>query len=123
MSGVVVNDNLVLVDRINRSLASGTKILEAIRTAGVVRFRPIVLTSLTTFLGLVPLMLESSIQAQFLIPMAVSLGYGVLFATVISLILVPCLYAILFDVTEFVESKRIFERLETSLRDVFKSDG
>jgi multidrug efflux pump subunit AcrB len=94
VSGVVVNDNLVLVDRINRKRAEGMPLVEAIRDAGVARFRPIVLTSLTTFLGLAPLMLEDSVQAQFLIPMAVSLAYGVLFATVISLILVPVFYAI-----------------------------
>jgi len=97
VSGVVVNDNLVLVNYINRKRRQGTPILEAIREAGAARFRPIILTSLTTFAGLVPLMLGESLQAQFLIPMAVSLAFGVLFATTVSLILVPALYFVLSD--------------------------
>jgi len=97
VSGVVVNDNLVLVDRINQSRKQGVSLLTAIREAGAARFRPIILTSLTTFLGLTPLMLESSVQAQFLIPMAASLAFGVVFATTISLILVPVFYAIFHD--------------------------
>ena len=73
------------------------RVQEAIRDAGAARFRPIVLTSLTTFVGLLPLLLERSFQAQFLVPMAVSLAFGVLFATAITLLLVPSLYAILND--------------------------
>ncbi|MCP5415895.1 MAG: efflux RND transporter permease subunit [Chromatiaceae bacterium] len=89
--GVVVNDSLVLVDFINKYQASmGLK--EAILHAGVVRFRPVMLTSLTTFIGIMPLLFEQSTQAQFLIPMAVSLGFGVLFATFITLLLVPVNY-------------------------------
>ena len=97
LTGVVVNDSLVMVDFINRRVAAGMKVHEAIRDAGAARFRPIVLTSLTTFVGLLPLLLERSFQAQFLVPMAVSLAFGVLFATAITLILVPSLYAILND--------------------------
>ena len=97
LTGVVVNDSLVMVDFINRRLASGMRVYEAIRDAGAARFRPIVLTSLTTFVGLLPLLLERSFQAQFLVPMAVSLAFGVLFATAITLVLVPSLYAILND--------------------------
>ncbi len=97
LTGVVVNDSLVMVDFINRRLAAGMRVHEAIRDAGAARFRPIVLTSLTTFVGLLPLLLERSFQAQFLIPMAVSLAFGVLFATAITLVLVPSLYAILND--------------------------
>ena len=97
LTGVVVNDSLVMVDFINRRLASGMKVHDAIRDAGAARFRPIVLTSLTTFVGLLPLLLERSFQAQFLVPMAVSLAFGVLFATAITLLLVPSLYAILND--------------------------
>ena len=97
LTGVVVNDSLVMVDFINRRIRSGMGVHEAIRDAGAARFRPIVLTSLTTFVGLLPLLLERSFQAQFLIPMAVSLAFGVLFATAITLLLVPSLYAILND--------------------------
>ncbi len=95
--GVVVNDSLVLVDYINRHRDAGEDLLEVVNQVGKVRFRPILLTSLTTFAGLTPLLLERSLQAQFLVPMAVSLGFGVIFATGVSLILVPCLYLILED--------------------------
>ncbi|MGB5817581.1 MAG: efflux RND transporter permease subunit [Thermoanaerobaculia bacterium] len=98
LTGVVVNDSLVMVDFINRSFRKGIPLAEAIRTAGTSRFRPILLTSLTTFAGLTPLLLERSMQARFLIPMAISLAFGVLFATFITLILVPSLYAILEDI-------------------------
>ncbi len=99
LSGVVVNDSLVLVDWINRRRADGMSLWEAVRTGGAARFRPIILTSLTTFGGLVPLIFfERSTQAQFLIPMAISLGFGILFATAITLILVPVSYLILEDV-------------------------
>ncbi len=97
LTGVVVNDSLVLVDFINRAYRSGTPLFEAIRQAGETRFRPIVLTSLTTFAGLTPLLLEKSLQAQFLIPMAISLAFGVLFATGVILIFVPVGYLILED--------------------------
>ncbi len=99
LTGVVVNDSLVLVDYINRQRAQGTSTADAVRIAGVARFRAVVLTSLTTFAGLTPLIFEKSTQAQFLIPMAVSLGFGVLFATFITLLLVPINYLILEDLT------------------------
>ncbi|MBF0621141.1 MAG: efflux RND transporter permease subunit [Magnetococcales bacterium] len=95
LSGVVVNDSLVLIHATNQARHSGKGALEAIIFGGVRRFRPILLTSLTTFFGLVPMILETSIQARFLIPMALSLGFGVLFATFIVLIVVPALYLIL----------------------------
>jgi len=98
LSGVVVNDSLVLVDYVNRRRREGIGTREAAQNAGVARFRAILLTSLTTFAGLTPLLLERSLQAQFLIPMAVSLGFGVIFATGITLLLVPCVYLILEDV-------------------------
>ena len=91
-AGVVVNDNLVLIDRINQLRASGHAIMEALLQAGEDRFRPIILTSITTFIGLLPIMSETSFQAQFLIPMVISLAFGVLFATGVTLVLVPCLY-------------------------------
>ncbi|MAE94574.1 MAG: cobalt-zinc-cadmium resistance protein [Deltaproteobacteria bacterium] len=97
LSGVVVNGSLVLVHYVNRARAGGLSILEAVSEAGVVRFRPIVLTSATTFLGLVPLMFEANIQARPMIPMAISLAYGVLFAAFVTLLLVPSLYLVLED--------------------------
>jgi multidrug efflux pump subunit AcrB len=98
LAGIVVNDNLVLIEYINQRRAIDGSVLQAVYSAGAERFRPILLTSLTTFAGLTPLMLETSVQAQFLIPMAVALAFGVLFATTVSLVLVPSLYLILEDV-------------------------
>ncbi|NQY02195.1 MAG: efflux RND transporter permease subunit [Halieaceae bacterium] len=91
-AGVVVNDNLVLIDRINQLRAAGHSLVDALLQGGQDRFRPIILTSLTTFIGLLPIMAETSLQAQFLIPMVISLAFGVLFATGVTLLLVPCLY-------------------------------
>lgn len=98
LSGVVVNDSLVMVDYINRKVKEGMTLGEAVRIAGVKRFRPILLTSLTTFAGLLPLMFESSVQALFLIPMAISLGWGILFATFITLLLIPTVTLIFDDI-------------------------
>ncbi|HJL34273.1 MAG TPA: efflux RND transporter permease subunit, partial [Polyangiaceae bacterium LLY-WYZ-15_(1-7)] len=98
LSGVVVNDSLILVDAINRYREEGMGAEEAVRAAGERRFRPILLTSLTTFFGLAPMILEPSVQARFLIPMAISLGFGVLFATAILLMLVPSAYLIVEDI-------------------------
>jgi multidrug efflux pump subunit AcrB len=97
LSGVVVNDSLIMVDFINSAIARGESLLDAVVDSGCLRFRAILLTSLTTFFGLLPMLLESSLQAQFVIPMAVSLGFGIIFATVITLILIPCLYIVLED--------------------------
>jgi multidrug efflux pump subunit AcrB len=102
LSGVVVNSSLVLVHSVNRRRKEGSSMEQAVCEAGASRFRPIVLTSLTTFAGLGPLLTEKSMGAQFVIPMGVSLAFGVLFATVISLFLVPCGYLILEDI------KRLF---------------
>ena len=106
LSGVVVNDSLVLIDAANRLREQGLNVQESVIRAGGLRFRAIILTSLTTFAGLTPMLLEKSIQAQFLIPMAVSLGFGVLFATGITLLLVPCGYAILDDFHNILGVKR-----------------
>lgn len=106
LSGVVVNDSLVLVDYVNRWRKKGGKIIDAAIEAGTRRFRPILLTSLTTFAGLSPMLLETDMQAQFLIPMAISLGFGILFATLITLILVPCIYVLLEDVRRFFSKKK-----------------
>lgn len=97
LSGVVVNDNLVMVVYINRFRDQGGRLIDAVREAGAARFRPILLTSATTFVGLVPLLMEKSVQAKFLIPMATSLAFGVVFATTISLLLVPAAYLVLED--------------------------
>jgi multidrug efflux pump subunit AcrB len=97
LSGVVVNASLVLVDFINRRRREGMDLEEAVLAAGVVRFRPILLTSITTFVGLIPLMANPSPATMFFIPMAISLAFGVLFATAITLIIVPSLYRIAED--------------------------
>jgi multidrug efflux pump subunit AcrB len=101
LSGVVVNDSLVLVDFINKKRAEGVVLFDAVYAAGGRRFRPVILTSLTTFVGLMPLLFEKSTQAQFLIPMAVSLGFGILFATIITLFLVPINYLIMEDIKRY----------------------
>ena len=98
LSGVVVNDSLILIDLINRERRSGIELWQVIRDCVTRRFRPIMLTTLTTFFGLVPMLLERSLQARFLIPMAISLAFGVVFATFITLLLVPSLYMILEDI-------------------------
>ena len=97
LSGVVVNASLVLVHKINNLQEEGLSMKEAIQQGAVIRFRPIVLTSITTFIGLVPLMFEPAISAKPLVPMAISLAYGVLCASVVTLFLVPCGYLILED--------------------------
>jgi multidrug efflux pump subunit AcrB len=97
LTGVVVNDSLVMVDFINRKREGGVPLEHAVQEAGVARFRAIVLTSLTTFLGLTPMLLERSMQARFLIPMATSLAFGVLFATFVTMLMVPISYLILHD--------------------------
>ena len=99
LSGVVVNDSLIMVDFINRKREVHADMNVALREAGSNRFRPILLTSLTTFFGLAPLMLEKSFDAAFMVPMAVSLAFGVIFATVITLVLVPTAYLILDDIS------------------------
>ena len=98
LSGVVVNDSLVLVDAVNRFRNEGMTMHDAVLAGGQRRFRPILLTSLTTFFGLMPMILETSMQARFLIPMAISLGFGVLFSTFVTLLFVPCSYLVLEDV-------------------------
>ena len=106
LAGVVVNDSLILVHFVNRRVAEGASHMQAAVESGAVRFRPILLTSLTTFFGLVPIVLERSMQAQIVIPMAVSLAFGIVFATAITLILIPCLYAIQANIHEFFMGTR-----------------
>jgi len=112
LAGVVVNDSLVLVYTANRMRDQGKTARDAVTEAGSLRFRPILLTSLTTFAGLSPMLLERSVQAQFLIPMAISLGFGVLFGTFVTLLLIPCGYLILDDI----------KRVMTGMRTRFASD-
>ena len=99
LCGVVVNDSLILIDYANRQLRKGVSPFNAIHQAGGRRFRPILMTTLTTFGGLSPMIFETSRQARFMIPMAISLGFGILFATSIALIIVPCLYLMADDVS------------------------
>lgn len=106
LSGVVVNDSLVLIDFANRKRRAGMAPMEAIHASGLHRFRPIILTTLTTFGGLAPMIFETSRQARFLIPMALSLGFGVVFATLITLILVPSFYMAIEDIKGLLRTKQ-----------------
>jgi multidrug efflux pump subunit AcrB len=110
LSGVVVNDSLIFIDFANRKRRAGASMHDAIYEAGIQRFRPIVLTTLTTFFGLMPMIFETSLQARFLIPMAISLGFGILFATGITLLLIPSLTLILEDFGNL--RKRLMGRLD-----------
>ena len=105
LSGVVVNDSLIMVDFVNRARKEGLSLMDAAISAGTQRFRAIILTSLTTFMGLMPIVFERSLQAQLVIPMAISLAFGILFATVITLLLVPALYLILNDIKTVFTNK------------------
>ncbi|GGI91998.1 efflux RND transporter permease subunit [Shewanella gelidii] len=107
LAGVVVNDSLILVDFVNRARAKGLPIKQAAIDSGCFRFRAIILTSLTTFFGLVPIIMEKSLQAKIVIPMATSLAFGILFSTLVTLILVPLLYIVLDDI------KRMLRRILT----------
>jgi Cu/Ag efflux pump CusA len=102
LAGVVVNDSLILVEFANRGKAEGLTPEQAIIKAGSKRFRAILLTTLTTFVGLLPLLFETSVQAQFVIPMALSLSFGILFASTITLLLIPCLYLVVERNQRFV---------------------
>jgi multidrug efflux pump subunit AcrB len=97
LTGIVVNDSLILVDYVNTRRNDGTPAFQAAVEGGIRRFRPILLTSLTTFFGLLPMIFEQSLQARFIVPMAIGLAFGVLFATFIILVLIPVLYLILED--------------------------
>ena len=116
LSGVVVNDSLIMVDFVNRARQEGHRLFDAAISAGTQRFRAIILTSLTTFMGLMPIVFERSLQAQIVIPMAISLAFGILFATVITLLLVPALYIILDDIKNLFRRKK--PQVTTLERDV-----
>ncbi len=112
LAGVVVNDSLVLIDAANQFHKEGKEPFEAISSAGQRRFRPILLTSLTTFFGLMPMIFETSVQARFLVPMAISLGYGILFATIITLLLVPSFYLVIEDLRAILTTIGILDEEE-----------
>ena len=112
LSGVVVNDSLIMIDFANKRRLAGDSIYESIHEAGLRRFRPIILTTMTTFGGLAPIILETSSQAFYLIPMAISLGFGIVFATAIILVIVPCLYLILEDLKLLREKGSTVKRVD-----------
>ncbi|MDX1547990.1 MAG: efflux RND transporter permease subunit, partial [Rhodothermales bacterium] len=120
LSGVVVNDSLVMIDFINEERLSGKPMQDAIVAGAKARFRPILLTSLTTFLGVAPITFETSLQAQFLIPMAASLGFGIVFATGILMLLVPALAMIQYQ-AEFQFKKRVLGQKEDEIHVVHHS--
>ncbi len=105
LSGIVINDALVLITTINKHADSGMSIFEACLKGSGRRLRPILLTTVTTSCGLLPMMLETSVQAKFLIPMAISIGFGIIFATLVTLVLVPCNYLIIEDIKRFFTRK------------------
>ena len=108
LAGVVINDNILLIDTANEYRRQGMDALTAAIEAPTRRFRPVLLTSMTTFLGLAPMIFETSIQARFMIPMAISLGFGILFATLITLVLVPAFYMILEDLSDLLGLEKRF---------------
>jgi multidrug efflux pump subunit AcrB len=105
-AGVVINDNLVLIDGINRVRENQPDVAKAVIEAAVSRFRPILLTSCTTFVGLLPIMFERSSQSEYLKPMTLSLGFGVFFASFVTLIMVPCLYVVVEDARAWIHRRR-----------------
>jgi len=113
-AGVVVNDSLVMVDYVNNARKRGERLKDAVMHAGTKRFRAILLTSITTFIGLVPIIFfEVSAQAKIVIPMAVSLSFGVLFATIVTLVLIPCLYLVIEDIRALFTRKKKVSAAET----------
>ncbi|WP_149304084.1 efflux RND transporter permease subunit [Pareuzebyella sediminis] len=114
LSGVVVNDSLIMIDYANKRRQKGEAIYASIHEAGLRRFRPIILTTMTTFGGLAPIILETSSQAFYLIPMAISLGFGIVFATTIILVIVPCLYLILEDIRLYFLKGRTVREVDVS---------
>lgn len=106
LAGVIVNDSLIMVDFVNRGRAEGKTMEAAVLEAGVSRFRAILLTTLTTFFGLLPIMFETSLQAQMVIPMTLSLGFGIVFGTALTLFLIPCFYLILEDMLSVWKGRR-----------------
>ena len=106
LSGVIINDGLILVDFVNNARKEGLSLSDSVLQGCRQRFRAILLTTLTTFFGIMPIMFETSLQARFVIPMAVSLAFGILFGTVITLLMLPSLYVILEDLLSILPLKR-----------------
>jgi multidrug efflux pump subunit AcrB len=123
LSGIIINDSIVLLDQVNRNLRGGQKVHDAVYNAGLARLRPILLTTLTTALGLAPLIFETSRQAQFLIPMAVAVAYGLVFGTFILLLILPALFLVLnslrFRFAQLVTGKTITaEAVEPAVKEL-----
>ena len=118
LAGVVVNDSIIMVDFINKARQEGMDIIQAVVNSGTQRFRAIILTSLTTAIGLMPIMTETSTQAQFVIPMAISIAFGIVFATVITLFLVPCLYVLQDDLILKLKSLLGKDTSKTGLEEI-----
>lgn len=116
-AGVVINDSLVMTDYVNQVRKQGQSVIQAVTDAGCVRFRAITLTSITTFVGVLPIMFETSLQARIVVPMAVALGFAVLFATLVTLILVPCMYMGLEDFKGMFRRKRKYKTTSAALDD------
>ncbi len=123
LSGVVVNDSLIFVDFVNARRRAGAKLKDALMDAGRVRFRPILLTSITTMLGLSPLAFFATGQARFLQPMAITLFFGLAVATTLVLILIPCAYGLLMDVQGLMRSPRVFLRRIFSGEELHPEEG
>ena len=111
-AGVVINDSLVFTDFVNQYRRGGASVIDAVVEAGCSRFRAITLTSITTFVGVLPIMFETSLQAKFVIPMAVALGFSVLYATIVTLLLVPCMYLMLQD---FTRVKPLYAKIRSAV--------
>ena len=120
LSGVIINDGLILVDFVNQARLEGRALVESVVQACRQRFRAILLTTLTTFFGLFPIMFETSLQARFVIPMAVSLAFGILFGTIITLFLIPSLYLILEDLKSLFPMKKSYQTSATTIASTAK---
>ena len=123
LSGIIINDSIVFVDQINRNLRGGQKVEDAVYNAGISRLRPILLTSLTTSLGMAPLIMETSRQAQFLIPMAISIAYGLLFGTFILLVILPSAFLVLNSIryriaVHFIDRSLVPEAVEPAIKEM-----
>ena len=123
LSGIIINDSIVLIDQVNRNLRAGQKVVDAVYNAGISRLRPVLLTTLTTAFGLGPLIMETSRQAQFLIPMAVSVAYGLLFGTFILLLLLPALFLVMnkfryWTARLFADREVNYESVEPALKEI-----
>jgi multidrug efflux pump subunit AcrB len=122
LSGIIINDSIVFIDQINRNLKEGQKIIDAVYNSGIARFRPILLTTITTAFGLAPIILEGSRQAQFLIPMAISVAYGLIFGTFVLLLVLPAGYLALnkirYWISRFSSKEITYESIEPAVKEL-----